>query len=83
MPTQPYARDCQHGQLARSCDRCADAAEIEELKTLLFARAVTIRALEDERDRIRAEVEALRRGECICKSCGLRQPGEPTGPVPF
>ena len=21
-------RDCAHGQLARSCDRCADAAEI-------------------------------------------------------
>ena len=25
-------RDCQHGQLARSCDRCADAAEIAELR---------------------------------------------------
>ncbi len=25
-------RDCQHGQLARSCERCADAAEIRELR---------------------------------------------------
>lgn len=25
-------RDCEHGQLARSCDRCADAAEIAELR---------------------------------------------------
>lgn len=25
-------RDCKHGQLARSCDRCADEAEIAELR---------------------------------------------------
>lgn len=25
-------RDCQHGQLSRACDRCADAAEIEQLR---------------------------------------------------
>lgn len=25
-------RDCHHGQLARSCDRCADAREIAELR---------------------------------------------------
>lgn len=25
-------RDCQHGQLARACDRCADSAEIAELR---------------------------------------------------
>lgn len=25
-------RDCQHGQLTRVCDRCADAAEIERLR---------------------------------------------------
>jgi anti-sigma regulatory factor (Ser/Thr protein kinase) len=28
-------RDCQHGQLARSCDRCADAAEIADLRQQL------------------------------------------------
>lgn len=28
-------RDCQHGQLARSCDRCADAREIAELRDAL------------------------------------------------
>lgn len=26
------ARDCQHGQLARVCDRCEDAREIAELR---------------------------------------------------
>ena len=31
------ARDCEHGQLARSCDRCADAREIEELRAELAA----------------------------------------------
>ena len=25
-------RDCEHGQLARSCDCCADAAEIARLR---------------------------------------------------
>lgn len=25
-------RDCPHGQLARACERCADAAEIAELR---------------------------------------------------
>lgn len=157
MTDHDQQRDCQHGQLARSCERCADAAEIEELQALLFARAVTIRALEDERDslatasatnfrharewaeragaleaefsayregsetafghvvdakkaieasvnrfqetifsqqrviaemrterdKLRVELDSMRRGECICKSCGLRQPGEAAGPVPF
>ena len=27
-------RDCQHGQLARACDRCADALEIERMREL-------------------------------------------------
>lgn len=30
-------RDCQHGQLTRVCDRCADAAEIEQLRAELAA----------------------------------------------
>ena len=37
-------RDCQHGQLARACDRCADAREIAELRE----------ALTEIRDRIKA-----------------------------
>lgn len=28
-------RDCQHGQLARACDRCADTREIAELRAAL------------------------------------------------
>lgn len=30
-------RDCQHGQLTRVCDRCADASEIEQLRAELAA----------------------------------------------
>jgi hypothetical protein len=33
-------RDCQHGQLARSCDRCADAREIAELREALALHEV-------------------------------------------
>lgn len=29
-------RDCEHGQLARACDRCADAREIAELRAALL-----------------------------------------------
>jgi len=37
-PMEPGAeRDCQHGQLARACDRCADAQEIAELRKALRA----------------------------------------------
>ena len=43
------ARDCQHGQLARSCDRCADAAEIAGLRYEL-TRAIAQR--DDEGDRL-------------------------------
>lgn len=32
MTAPDPARDCEHGQLARSCDRCADAREIAELR---------------------------------------------------
>lgn len=36
-PMEPgEERDCQHGQLARACDRCADAREIAELQTALM-----------------------------------------------
>lgn len=40
-------------------------------------------AMEAERDQLRAEVEALRRGEFICGKCGLRKDADATGPVPF
>ena len=39
--TQP--RDCQHGQLARSCERCADAAQIAELRAESAANFVRAR----------------------------------------
>jgi hypothetical protein len=53
------ARDCQHGQLARSCDRCADAAEIaglrEEVERLRMdlenTRAEALLAVATERKR--------------------------------
>lgn len=32
MTTPDPLRDCEHGQLARSCDRCADSREIAELQ---------------------------------------------------
>jgi len=32
-------RDCQHGQLARACERCADAREIAELRAGMEAIA--------------------------------------------
>lgn len=36
-PMEPgEERDCQHGQLARACDRCADAREIAELRAALL-----------------------------------------------
>lgn len=37
-------RDCQHGQLARSCDRCADAAEIAELRAEVEALTAVARS---------------------------------------
>lgn len=33
--------------------------------------------------RLRAEVEALRRGEFICRKCGLRKDSELSGPLAF
>ena len=37
-------RDCAHGQLARSCDRCADAAEIARLR----ARVLELEAVHED-----------------------------------
>lgn len=48
-------RDCVHGQLARSCDRCADAAEIAELRAEVAA--------------LRAEVNELRRACAAISDC--------------
>lgn len=39
-------------------------------------------ALEAERDKLRAEVEALRRGEFICQKCGLRKDANGSGAAP-
>lgn len=36
-----------------------------------------------ELDKLRAEVEALRRGEFICQRCGLRKDAEQSTEVPF
>jgi hypothetical protein len=47
------SRDCEHGQLARSCDRCADAAEIADLHQQLAAerkRCSKLRRLLQEAD---------------------------------
>ena len=63
------ARDCWHGQLARACDRCADAAEIVELRaeierltaqdvdSLLAVNA----AQADELENLRWELDATKR----------------------
>lgn len=39
-------RDCKHGQLARACDRCADAREIAELKRWKSTAAPRLEALQ-------------------------------------
>lgn len=44
-------RDCEHGQLARSCDRCDDAQRICELEA-------EVEALRAERERIGRELLA-------------------------
>ncbi len=36
-PMEPgEERDCRHGQIARACDRCADAREIADLRAALL-----------------------------------------------
>lgn len=43
-------RDCEHGQLARSCDRCEDAAEITRLRAELAEAKREAWERERERD---------------------------------
>jgi hypothetical protein len=52
--TMNNGRDCAHGQLDRSCDRCADAAEIAEL------RAEVVRLREQEATDLRLLQTALK-----------------------
>jgi multidrug resistance efflux pump len=61
------ARDCQHGQLARSCDRCADAVEIAELRKELAAEREHMAELEARMMELAALVpkaEAQERERC-------------------
>lgn len=56
------SRDCKHGQLARSCDRCADAEEIAELRAAL--KAIYQRAIDAHPtiwERSLAQIEVLAR----------------------
>jgi len=57
--------------------------EIAEMKREFANRGGMLELVKQRRDELEAEVEKLRRGECICTRCGLRQPGEDAGPVPF
>jgi hypothetical protein len=72
-------RDCEHGQLARSCDRCADAAEIAELRKELAAEREHMAELEalarheaDCAEAYKAEAESLRAAPWVgtCQACG-------------
>lgn len=72
MATPDQQRDCEHGQLALACDRCADAWEIAALNAALtmYCNALTrksdrLQELWRERDEARAEVERLQR---ICEA---------------
>lgn len=58
-------------------------AEVQMLKLEQTNSAEAWAALSDHASALRAENEDLRRGECICTRCGLRQPGERAGQVPF
>lgn len=57
--------------------------EIEKLRAEMQNAHEAWEALSAHAEKLRAENEALRRGEFICGKCGLRQPGESAGPVPF
>jgi len=48
-------RDCEHGQLARSCNRCVDAEEIAELR-----KELTVERM--RRVRKEQQIETLLRG---------------------
>ncbi len=70
---------CEHGQLRRSCLICEQAAEITELKMQLGFQALnqeTIIRQASEMRKQAAEIAQLKRGEFICRSCGLRKDSE-------
>lgn len=41
-------RDCKHGRLARSCEQCADEAEIADLRAQVATLAAVARMVVDE-----------------------------------
>lgn len=49
-------RDCEHGQLGRACDRCADAREIAQLRAALERKSAALQRVWRERDELRAQV---------------------------
>lgn len=57
-------------------------AMLRELATELQNAHEAWEALSAHAEKLRAEVEALRRGEFICQKCGLRKDAD-AGPVPF
>ena len=71
-----------------SCDTCVRGREIDRIASLLpEADAASLheihnRLLDDEESadreicKLREKLEALERGEFICKKCGLRKDGE-------
>ena len=65
-------RDCKHGQLARACDRCADAAEIAELREALAEAKARALHEADCAAAYKAEAGALRAAPWIgrCQACG-------------
>jgi hypothetical protein len=75
-PNAPLERDCQHGQLARACDRCADAREISELREANERFGVRqawwterMFALEQERDAMRRALHEIAK-EWAGAECG-------------
>lgn len=52
--------ECEHGQLARSCDRCADAAEIAELRAEAAANFARAREWAQRAGELEAMVEHLK-----------------------
>lgn len=58
-------------------------AEVQMLKLEQVNSAEAWEALSDHAATLRAEVEALRRGEFICQRCGLRKDAEQSARAPF
>jgi hypothetical protein len=72
--------------MATTTDALARAKRLRETLINVNTRSEAVEWMADASQTLCdlvAENEALRRGECICKRCGLRQPGESAGPVPF